>query len=123
MAVALAGLYLDIDVHRRMIITGLASIHGMLGSVAGIKQKAIAGLENFPGETVNMIIPQANTVGSAVWKDYCYIKRDHIDGHNTIRREWLKFNKGNRSRLNVFAAETLYDVLDLAIVAPSGMAQ
>ena len=129
MAVALAALYLDKEIHEHLIITGEASISGKLGSSFSIREKAMAGLENFPDVTVNMIIPRANTVvnvrgntvDSAIWNQFVYVTRDREDPRTTLQREWVTFDKDERARLNVLAAETLYDVLELAIISPPGM--
>ena len=128
MSVALAALYLDLDVHNHMIITGEASISGKVGSILSIRDKAMAGLAAFPNATVNMIIPddntvvedKGNTVNSAIWTTYYYVTRDREDPRFTLRREWLTLGRDEQSRLNVFAAKTLYDVLELAIIPPPG---
>ena len=103
-----------------MVLTGQTSIHGKVGQVAGIREKARAGLVAFPNKTVNMVVPFANTVGSAIWTDYCYIKRDREDPHSVLRREWFTLEKDDRARLKVFAAQTLYDVLELAMISAPG---
>ena len=126
---ALAALYLGKNVHRQMIITGEASIHGKVGLVASIREKAMAGLVAFPNVTINMVIPRDNAVvtrrgnswDSTIWSTYNYIDRGPKDAHTTLRREWFTLGKDDRARLNVFAAETLYDVLELAIILPPGM--
>ena len=129
MAVALAALYLDMDIHEHLLITGEASISGKLGVILSIREKAMAGLKAFPSATVNMIIPRdntvvnvrGNTVDSAIWTQLFFVTRDRDDPRTTLRREWVTFDKDERERLNVLAAETLYDVLELAIISPPGM--
>ena len=87
LAVALAGLYLHKGVHKHMVLTGEATINGKLQAILGVKQKTMAGLEAFPNVKVNMVIPRANTVDSAVWTSYSYIERGREDFHSSIRRE------------------------------------
>ena len=119
--VALAGVYLDKRFHHHMIITGQATIHGRVEVVTKIKEKCIPVFEAFADQIVNMVIPYTNTIDNAIWSDLWYIKRDREDAHSTIRREWFNLDRKERKRLNVFAAKTLYDVLELAIIAPPGM--
>ena len=104
-----------------MTITGQATIHGRVNSVSKIQQKCKASLDVLPNQMVNMVVPHSNTSGGAIWSDYCFIYRDREDAHSAIRPEWLTLKKDEQDRLNVFAAETLYDVLELAIIAPPGM--
>ena len=112
-----------------MIMTGEASIHGKVGSVSSIREKAMAGLQTFPGVTVNVIIPRdnavvvlkGNTCDSAIWSDYQYIERNRQHAHSFVRREWVTLDKDEQRWLKVFAAETLYDVLELAIISPPGI--
>ena len=112
-----------------MIITGEATIHGKVGSVVGIREKAMGGLVAFPNVTVNMVIPRDNAVltprgnswDSSIWSTYSCVDRGCEDAHSAIQRDWFTLGKDDRARLNVFAAETLYDVLELAIVLPPGM--
>ena len=118
--VALASLYLGKDVHNRMALTGEATIHGKLGLIFGVREKTMAGLKQFPNETFNMIIPADNTVGSAIWTDYDLADPDHDEAHPTFERHWFKLEREQQSRLNVFAAKTLYEVLELALTPIEG---
>ena len=120
LAVLLAHMYFQKQVHKHMVLTGQTSIHGKVGQVAGIREKAMAGLAFFPDKTVNMVVPFDNTVGSAIWTDYCYIERDREVPHSVVRREWFTLEKDDRARLKVFAAQTLYDLLELAMISAPG---
>ena len=119
--VALAGVYLNTNFHHHMMITGGATIHGRVSMVAKIKEKSLAGLQAFPNETMNMIVPLANTIGSAICSDYQYTYRNREGGRSRIQREWFTLEKAEQKRLHVFAAETLYEVLELAIIPRQGM--
>ena len=92
--VALAGAYLDKTFHHHLIITGGATIHGHVDMVSKIKEKSMAGLKAFPNETMNMIIPLANTVGDSICNDYESIYRDQQGGRSRIHREWFTMDKG-----------------------------
>ena len=100
-----------------MIITGGATVHGRVGMVSKIKEKSMGGLKAFPDETVNMIIPLANTVGDFICNDCEYTYRNQQGGRSRIQREWFTMDKAEQKRLNVFAAANLYEVLELAIIA------
>ena len=119
--VALAGAYLDANFHHHMMITGGATVHGRVDMVTKIKEKSLAGLQAFPNETMNMIVPLANTIGSAICSDYEHVYRNHEGRRSRIQREWFTLEKAEQKRLHVFAAETLYEVLELAIISKQGM--
>ena len=81
----------------------------------------MAGLEKFGDMTLNMVIPAANTVGQAIWSTFHYIDRNRADARTTLQRQWFTLGKTEQDHLNVFAAKTLFDVLELAIVSKPGM--
>ena len=119
--VALAGVYLGWEFHQHMFVTGQATIHGSVGAVGKIQEKCIHSLKLLPDVTVNMVVPYDNMVDDAIWSYIWYIDRDREDAHSVIHRDWFSLKKKDRDRLNVFAAQTLYDVLELVIIAPPGM--
>ena len=105
--------FLNIRVHQNLIITGEITMEGKVLPVGGLQEKALAAISAHPGTTVNMIIPSGNVIGGRIISDWCH-------SPTTVGQKWLCLDKVQRQRLKVFAAETVFDVLELALIRDQG---
>lgn len=118
--VVIASLFLGKAIKNNAVITGVASISGEVGEVMGIREKAQAAVKFSVDNTnvTNLIIPYANTVDDcAIWSSFTRTVMPEVkDGAMMIQRDWFAMSEKDQKLLNVYAAKSLDEVLELAIV-------